>query len=135
MATIAVPAQPLKLGTFATLVLIGAAFWLAGVFILRGADAIGWLSGGGQALMYVLLVPALAPFVPLGPMLAGLPATERLRAAIIELMTAALIDGIVIGFAPWIYNADPAKALACAGALLWGIGVSIVLAMVMQPKP
>lgn len=123
-----------SLSSTAILVATGVVLWAIGVALLRGLVAMDWLSGSAQSIAYVLIIPGTLPFVPVGRMLAQLPKSETLASVAIVSMTALLIDGVVIGYFPWVYSADIDLARACAGALLWGVGVALALAAYMQPR-
>ena len=112
----------------------GVLLWAAGVVLLRWLVSIDALHGTPQLIAYALVIVGTAPLIPLTPRLAGLPRTESFAAIAVPSLTALLIDGIVIGYAPWIYASDPEQARACAGALLWGVGVALALGLAMQPR-
>lgn len=128
--------QPVAPGPRATVILIlwGVALWASGVLILRWVASIGALAGTGHVIAYALTVVGTVPLIPLTPRVAGLPPAATLPAVAIVSMTALLIDGIVIGFVPSVYSADPVLARGCAGALLWAVGVALALSFVMQPR-
>ncbi|MGJ3648404.1 hypothetical protein ACLB0R_08025 [Sphingomonas sp. GlSt437] len=122
-------------GAFAVLVPLGVLFWALGVVLLRALTAAGWLAGDGwHWLAYALIVLLTVPAVRLGRRAARLPIDRTLYAVTVMSMTALFIDGIVIGFAPWIYATDPAQARAAAGALLWGVAVALALGMAMERR-
>lgn len=112
----------------------GTLLWASGVLLLRWLVSIDALHGMSQMLAYALVVAGTVPLVSLTPRLAGLPRGETVCAMAMVSMTALLIDGIVIGYFPALYSADPAQARACAGALLWAVGVALALGFVMQPR-
>ncbi len=117
----------------AMLIGYGLMLWASGVLLLRWVAGAGLLDGDGwQMLVYALVVVGTVPCIPLGPWLAGLPRSETVRATAIVCATACAIDGLVIGFAPWIYADDPVMARACAGCLLWAIGVALALGLVRR---
>lgn len=118
----------------AILVVYGAMLWAVGAVVLRLAAGAHWFGGPLHIVLYLMLFPATWPFVRYAPQLAGLPRAETLRSTAIALTTALFIDGVVIGFAPAVYSSDPATALACAGAILWGAGVALVLGLILQPR-
>ena len=129
-------AVPTSLGTISMAILIawGALLWASGVLILRWVVSIDALQGSAHVLVYALTLAGTVPLVPLTPRLAGLPRSETVSAIAVASMTALLIDGIVIGYIPWLYSADPVQARGCASALLWAVGVALALAFIMQPR-
>ncbi len=112
----------------------GVLLWAAGVLFLRFAASVGWLSGSAQLLVYFLVIPATVPLLRLVPPVGGVDRSALVPAAALVSLTALLIDGIVIGYVPWVYASDPDRARACAGALLWGVGVAMALSFLMAPR-
>jgi hypothetical protein len=115
------------------LVATGVVLWAAGVALLRWLAAMDWLTGGAHLIVYALIIIGTVPLVPVGRLAAGLPPSETARSVTTVSITALLIDGVVIGWFPWIYSPDEATARLCAGALLWGVGVALALGQLMQP--
>jgi len=123
---------PVPIGKVFILVAMGAFLWFLGVLFLRWAGDVGALTGAWHWVVYAGVIPITVPLIPLGPWIARLPRAHTLRAVAIMSMTALLIDGIVIGFFPEIYSADPPTARAAAGALLWGVGVALMLGLAVR---
>ncbi len=126
---------PLPLQKVAILVALGAVLWFAGMVFLRWAGSVGALTGMGRLVIYAIAIPITIPLIPLGPKLAALPRDQTLRAVAILSMTALLIDGVVIGYFPQLYSDDPATARAAAGALLWAVGIALVLGLRVEDRP
>jgi len=126
--------SPLSLRAWVILVITGTVLWAIGVALLRWLAAMDWLSGAAHIIVYGLTVVGTVPLVPIGRVAAGLPPSETARSVAVVSLTALLIDGVVIGYFPWIYSADEATARLCAGALLWGVGVALALGLAMQPR-
>jgi len=112
----------------------GVVLWAAGVLFLRFAADAGWLAGSAQMLVYLLVIPVTAPLLLTVPGAGGTDRHALVPAAALVSLTALLIDGVVIGYAPWVYASDPDHARACAGALLWGVGVAMALSFVLAPR-
>lgn len=134
MAEASVTSMPMGMKPMTILIVWGALLWASGVLILRWAVSIDALQGAPHLIAYALTVVGTIPLIPLTPRLAGLPRSETVSAVALVGMTALLIDGIVIGYIPWLYSADPVQARGCAGALLWAVGVALALAFIMQPR-
>ncbi|OQW44299.1 MAG: hypothetical protein A4S12_03555 [Proteobacteria bacterium SG_bin5] len=110
------------------LILSGAVLWALGVALLRFAASSGWLDAPlPLAGFYALTIGFTWPLIPLVTRFAGLPRAAAVEATALVCATAVTLDGLVIGFAPWIYASDLARAKAVAGCLLWAIGVALVL--------
>ena len=112
----------------------GVLLWGFGVVLLRLAAAAGWLTGPMHFVLYALIAVGTWPFIRFAPAITGLPRTETLRITAIALTTALVIDGIVIGFAPWIYASDTLAGRSSAGALLWGAAAALLLGLMLQPR-
>lgn len=121
----------LGLAGLVTLMLWGVLLWVAGVGILRWTASLGALTGAGQIIAYALTIIGTVPLIPISVRLGRLPQSAALTAVAVPSMTALLIDGVVIGYYPWVYSPDPALARACAGALLWAVGVALALGLAM----
>jgi hypothetical protein len=113
---------------------IGVAVWIGGVALVRALDAAGALSGPWALLVYAAIIPGTAPLITQVPRLLGLPEDARLGCAAVMAGTAALMDGVVVRFFPWVYAADPTRIPAIAGTLIWAFGVAFVLGYVMTPR-
>ncbi|WP_168727528.1 MULTISPECIES: hypothetical protein [Sphingomonas] len=124
----------MALKPMAVLIAWGTILWAIGVVILRWLASIDGLHGTTQLVAYALVIVGTVPLIPLTPRLAGLPSSETVGSVAVVAMTALLIDGIVIGYFPALYSADPALARGCAGALLWAVGVALALGFIMQPR-
>ncbi|MBX9880395.1 MAG: hypothetical protein K2X73_00330 [Sphingomonas sp.] len=132
MNSFAVPANPAR--STPSLIFFGLVLWALGVLILRLAVGGGWLDNPvSLASVYALTIVGTWPLIPLLTRLAGLPRTATVEASALVCGTAVTIDGLVIGFAPWIYASDIADAKAVAGTLLWAIGVALILGFVRRP--
>jgi len=131
MASFAPAAAPTR--GYTILIIFGLFLWAGGVAILRFAAGAGWLEGAGLIAFYAFTVPLTWPLIPVGPKLAGLPRTATAEATALVCASAVTLDGLVIGFAPWIYASDVAQAKAVAGCLLWAIGVALILGFVRRP--
>lgn len=124
----------LRMKPMTILIAWGVVLWASGVLILRWLVSMDALHGTPQVLAYALTIAGTVPLIPLTPRLAGLPRSDTVSAIAVVSMTALLIDGIVIGYFPALYSADPVQARACAGALLWAVGVALALGFAMQPR-
>lgn len=126
--------NPLGAKPVTILIVWGALLWASGVLILRWLVSIDALHGMPQIVAYALIVAGTIPLIPMTPRLAGLSRSDTVSAIAVVSMTALLIDGIVIGYFPALYSTDPMQARACAGALLWAVGVALALGFAMQPR-
>ncbi len=126
--------RPVSPAQVIALIGIGTLLWFLGVLFLRWASASGLMAGVDQMIVYALIIPVTWPLIRFAPQAVRLPATDTLFAASVMSMTALLIDGVIIGYLPFVYSSDPALARACAGGLLWAVGVAMALGLVLQPR-
>jgi hypothetical protein len=114
------------------LILIGAALWGFAAIILRIVAPMGALEGSARAITYALLVPITLPFVWLVRAAVKLRPDQTFTGVAVATTTALLIDGIVIAYFPAIYGRTLPQVTNCAAAILWGAGVGMVLAFLMN---
>lgn len=126
--------RPVSAAQLIALIAIGTFLWFLGVLFLRWASAGGFMSGAPQIIIYALVIPFTWPLIRFAPHVVRLSAADTLFAASVMSMTALLIDGIIIGYVPFVYSSDPALARACAGGLLWAVGVAMALGLTLQPR-
>jgi hypothetical protein len=114
------------------LILIGAALWGFAAIILRLIAPMGALEGSARAITYALLVPITLPFVWLVRAAVKLRPDQTFTGVAIATTTALLLDGIVIAYFPAVYGGTLPQVTNCAAAILWGAGVGMVLAFLMN---
>ena len=117
------------------LVIIGAALWFLAAIILRIIAPLGALEGSARALTYALVIPGTLPFVYLTRMLVKLRADQIFTGIAAVTATALLIDGIVVAWFPQIYGGSLPQVTNCAAAILWGAGVGLTLAFILNKEP
>jgi hypothetical protein len=114
------------------LVIIGAALWFLAAVVLHGLAPLGALEGSARAITYALCIPAIWPFVWLVRITVKLRHDKIFTAIAVATATALLIDGIVVAYYPVIYGNTAQQVANCAAAILWGAGVGLVLAFIMN---
>lgn len=114
------------------LVIMGAALWFLAALILRTVVPMGALEGSARAITYALVIPGTLPFVVLTRLLVKLRHDQIAIGIAVVTATALLIDGIVVAWFPGIYSNDIRHVANCAAAILWGAGVGLVLAFIMN---
>jgi hypothetical protein len=107
---------------------VGLVLWAGFLVPLRLGEGIGLLAGWFKVASFALAVPAMAVTTWAVQRVMGWPRAGLTGLIALVLAPATLADGVVFGFAPWLYGADPAHQRAAAGIILWGVGVSILTA-------
>ena len=115
----------------AILVANGVALWFGGAMLIQALAPMGALHGAGVVLFYALIIPGTVPFILLARQLADLRADQLVSGVAIVTATASLLDGCALVWAPQLYGPEPAGAGA---AILWGVGVGLMLALVMARR-
>ncbi len=114
------------------LICIGAALWFLAAIILRLIAPMGALEGTARFITYALVIPGTLPFVVLTRMLVKLFTHQLFTGIAVATMTALLIDGIVIAWFPRVYGGELPQVTNCAAIILWGAGVGMVLAFMLN---
>ncbi len=118
----------------AVLALMGAVFWLVAALVVRWSAAVWAGHEGPTALVFVLVIAATAPGLALGARVAGVGRDRFMAVATIMAAMATLLDGIALTWFRPLYGSDPATVLSGAAAILWGVGVALVLGLVLQRR-
>jgi hypothetical protein len=124
--------SPLSSTQIITLAILGIALWLLAALLLRVLGPMGALQGYPRILVYALVVPGTYPFILLAQRVATLARHQTAYGIAIVTAAATLMDGIALAWFPALYGATPELVVASAGAILWGVGVGLVLALVMD---
>lgn len=113
-----------------TLVTVGIVLWFLAAMLLRALGPTGIYEGSARIRLYVLVIPGTWPFVLMTARLAGLAPGQALPGLAIVTGTAALLDGIALAWVPQIYGDSAELVAGAGGAILWGAGVGLALALV-----
>lgn len=119
-------------GQSLALIGIGAALWFIAAIILRNIAPMGTLEGTARAITYALVIPGTLPFVILTRHLVKLRHDQIAIGIAVVTATALLIDGIVVAWLPFIYSTEIRHVANCAAAILWGAGVGLTLAFMLN---
>ncbi len=114
------------------LIVIGGILWFLAAIILRLLSPMGALEGSGRFITYALVIPGTLPFVILTKMIVKLLPHQLFTGIAVATTTALLIDGIVIAWFPAVYGGALPQVTNCAAAILWGAGVGLVLAFILN---
>lgn len=113
-------------------VIFGVAGWLTAALLLRVLGPTGIYDGGLRVLAYALIIPGTAPFVWLAGRLAAVQVGQLYPGFALSSGVATLCDGVALAWFPTLYGATVDLHAGAGGTILWGVGVGIVLAYVMD---
>lgn len=114
------------------LIATGVILWFLAVIILRLIAPMGALEGSARIITYALVIPGTLPFVVLTRMIVKLLSHQLFTGVAVATTTALLIDGIVIAWFPAIYGGALPQVTNCAAIILWGAGVGMALAFMLN---
>jgi len=120
---------PITRAQSAIMAVYGAILWFLAAVIIRTIEPLGGQVVPGILLVYALMVPGFYPFILLARRIAGLRHDQTLIGVAIATGTAALIDAHALIFIPELYGPKPTAAGA---TILWGIGVVLLMAAIMN---
>ncbi len=118
----------------ARLAILGAILWAIGVVAIHFAAPSGAFATRLAFLVLLAAVPMAWGTVRLARRLFLPDGASLVEAVGLVALPAALLDGIALTWAPEIYAADAADQRAAAAWLLWFLGASFAVALVMSRK-
>lgn len=117
-----------------TLAVIGAVLWFIAAILLRNIGPLGAFEGGNRVLLYALTIPGTIPFIWMTQRLARLASNQIAIGIAIVTATALLLDGVAVAWFPQLYGDELAQVTSSAAAILWGAGVGLMLAFLMNKE-
>ena len=111
---------------------IGAVLWFLAAMLLRTIGPMGVFEGGRRLMLYAITVPATLPFIWMTQKLARLPANRIGIGYSFATAIALLLDGVAVAWFPLLYGTDMAQVSNSAAAILWGAGIGVMLAIIMN---
>ncbi len=112
----------------------GAAGWFAAVLLCRTLGPMGAFDDMNMVILYAAIIPGTAVYMWLGAKMIGLARNQVFVAFVAADMTALLLDGNAIAWFPSLYGATMDLVASSAAAILYGAGVVLVLAFVMNGR-
>ena len=122
----------LTLSKTLTLMALGAALWFAAALFFRFGEQAGVVTGGHIWITDLALFPVTWPFVVLARKLVGAGPRDHTQIVAVATVTALFLDGTAMAQFPGLYGADLATIQRDAAAILWGAGVGLIIALVMD---
>jgi hypothetical protein len=111
---------------------LGVFFWFVFAMAIRLGNELGIFGGAIGAVTFLLSIP-IAWFLILGiKAIAGLATGQIMTGLGISSATAGLCDGIALTWMPSLYGSESSAALLGAAYIIWGVGIILILAYVMD---
>jgi Family of unknown function (DUF5367) len=111
---------------------LGVLAWLIGVLFIRFAGTMFFVEGSLWLVgLYLLTVPVVWLTIVSIARIGKLSRLKTLMAIVIMNFTATLLDGVAIAWLPSIYGLQASSQLLAAAWLLWFVGVSLYLSLMM----
>jgi hypothetical protein len=111
---------------------LGVFFWFVFAMVIRFGNGLGIFGGAIGVVTFLLSIP-IAWFLILGiKAIAGLATGQIMTGLGISSATAGLCDGIALTWMPSLYGSESSAALLGAAYIIWGVGIILILAYVMD---
>jgi hypothetical protein len=111
---------------------LGVLAWSIGVLFIRFAGTIFFAKGSMWLMgLYLITIPVVWLTIKSVALIGKLSRLQTLIAIVILNFTATLLDGIAIAWLPSIYGLPAPAHLLAAAWLLWFVGVSLYLSLMM----
>lgn len=117
-----------------TFLLFGIAGWFIAAMLLRFLGPLGIYQGGARAMTYLLIIPGTVPFVWLAGWLAKAQPGQLFVGFSLSTAMATLCDGLALWLIPNLYGIGQQLHAGAGGTILWGVGVGVFLAYVMDRR-
>lgn len=112
----------------------GVAGWFIAAMLLRYLGPLGIYDGLPRLWTYALIIPGTVPFVWLAGRLANTSKGQLFHGFSLSTAMATLCDGTAFALFPTLYGATVDLHLGAAGTILWGVGVGVFLALLMDRR-
>ncbi len=116
------------------LAIFGAVLWFGAANTLRIIGPMGALQGYGRVILYIAIIPGTYPFVLLAKKMIKLASDQIAIGYTVATATATLLDGMVLAWFPALYGSSAEQVAASGAAILWGVGVGLVLALMVSRR-
>ena len=113
---------------FALLLLFGVILWAVAAAILHYVGPKGAYDGAARVIMYALTLPGTWISLKLVQMIVKFDNSQFVIACSVMLLSATLVDGIVLAWLPWIYGNTASLVAGAGGSVLWGVGCVLLVA-------
>jgi hypothetical protein len=111
---------------------LGVFFWLVFALVIRFSNGMGIFGGTIGAVTFLLSIP-IAWLLILGIKVMARLSTGQIMSGLgISSATAGLCDGIALTWMPSLYGNESSEVLLGAAYIIWGVGIILILAYVMD---
>jgi hypothetical protein len=124
--------NPLSSKQLLMVISLGVFFWFVFAMLIRLGHSLGIFGGSIGAVTFLFSIPIAWLLIVGIKALARLGNGQIMTGLGISSATAGLCDGIAITWMPSLYGNESGSALLGAGYILWGVGVILILAYVMD---
>jgi hypothetical protein len=116
------------------LAIFGAILWFAAANTLRVIGPMGAFQGYSRVMLYIAIIPGTYPFVLLAKKMIKLASDQIAIGYTVATATATLLDGMALAWFPALYGSSAEQVAASGAAILWGVGVGLVLALMVNRR-
>jgi hypothetical protein len=125
----------MKSSKIALFVALGIAAWFNAVLIIRFMGESCLTANNPKLIwMFLLAFPVTAITIYLTKIISKLAYSELLRPIVIMTLTATFCDGIALTWFRQIYSESFEIALHGAALILWGVGLGLLFAFILEIK-
>jgi hypothetical protein len=122
------PSQMLRVILFSILLWFSAAMF---ILAMKGKGIFGGTTG---VLTFVLLIPVSWFSVRAIRWVGGLRKGQTISGVTVGLATATFLDAVALTWTPGLYGGEPRHVLFGGASILWGVGLFLVSAYVLEMK-
>ena len=112
-----------------TAAVLGVAFWLLGVLLIRYGAQAGLLNGLPRIGTFALIIAVTWPGIGLVKRLACRQPAQLLPTVLVATTAALACDVTALTLVPGLYAEDPSGVVAGVIVILWGVGAALALAV------
>ncbi len=111
---------------------LGAVLWFFAALLIQWLGPMGVFEGYWRLVLYGLVIPGTAPFIWLIAKVAGLARHQIGVGVSVATMIAVLLDGVALAWLPDLYGGDSERTAAAGAVILWGAGVGMAIAWLLN---
>jgi hypothetical protein len=111
---------------------LGVLFWFVFAMLIQLGNRLGTFGGAIGAMTFLGSIPVAWLLILVIKTMAGLTTGQIFTGLGISSAIAGLCDGIALTWHPSLYGSEASTALLGAAYILWGVGVILILAYVMD---